>query len=113
MRCDCVCLQWPDLKLLHVCLDPAPSSHLPAPAKTHQILSISLSGNSVANVLYHKTGLESLTVVPSTATYTLERLEYTSISKTFLPLAGLRGVSMLGRVSSEKMVNDSKKKKKE
>jgi len=69
--------------------------------------------NSVANVLYHKTGLESLTVVPSTATYTLERLEYTSISKTFLPLAGLRGVSMLGRASSEKMFNDSKKKKKE
>lgn len=73
------------------------------------ILLILLSGNDLANVSYHKTGSEALTVVSSTATYTLDRLEYTSISKTFLPLAGLRGVSMLDRASSETMFNDSKK----
>lgn len=43
---------------------------------------------------------ELLTVVPSTATYTFERLEYTSMSKALRPLAGLRGVSMLAKVSS-------------
>lgn len=44
---------------------------------------------------------ELLTVVPSTATYTFERLEYTSMSNTLRPLAGLRGVSMLAKASSE------------
>lgn len=46
-----------------------------------------------------------LTVVPSTATYTLERLEYTSMSRTFRPLAGLCGVSTFGIESSMRAQN--------
>lgn len=42
----------------------------------------------------------SLTVVPSTATYTFDRLEYTSTSKTFLLLIGCLGTSTFSTSSS-------------